>query len=367
MTLASTRCKPGMRLLAIAALVWVTVAEAMAQTNSAASTPPANVPIPASAIALQESSRRNVVSEMGGAFMGSSKCDADGNLYIRKYAADRPLLGPVVKIDADGKRTALFDPVTFSQLALDRADAFSPASDGGLYQIAQSGVVKPRIYVLHFSSDGSPSSPIRLEADFEVYSFAAFLNGNLLVSGFERDVKNPKDAGRALTEVFSADGRLQAQLSFDKPPEPAKTAGKPAAKAAGETEKSAPTLDLADAEVGVDGNLYAMRNSSPALIYVISPAGKVVRTLKVNAPVPGALPGTFHVSKNQLAVSFGHPDGKTQLLVVADAQTGRKVATYFDPVSLGSSFACYSADDGVFTFLTLGEGNALEVIRAEAR
>ena len=354
-----------MRPLAITALLFLAVAVSVAQVNSAAPTPAANGPVPPSALALQESSRKNIVSEMGGAFMGSSKCDADGNLYIRKYAADRPLLGPVVKIDADGKRAALFDPVTFSQLELDRADAFSPASDGGLYQIAQHGVVKPHIYVLHFSSDGSPSSPIRLDADFEVYSFAAFLNGNLLVSGFERDVQNPKDAGRAVTEVFSADGRVLAQLSLDPPTESAKTAGKPGAKAVDGAGKSAPTLDLADAEVGVDGNLYAMRNSSPALIYVISPAGKVVRTLKVNAPVAGALPGTFHVSKNQLAVSFRND--RNQLLVVADAQTGRRIATYVDPGTLGTSFACYSADDGVFTFLTLGEGNALEVVRAEAR
>ena len=102
----------------------------------------------------------NVASELGGAFMSGSKCDAEGNLYIRKFASDRPLLGPVVKIDPDGKRTALFDPAAFSQLALDRADAFSPASDGGLYQIAQSGILKPLTYVLHFSSDGSPGSAV---------------------------------------------------------------------------------------------------------------------------------------------------------------------------------------------------------------
>jgi hypothetical protein len=353
-----------MRLLAIAALVFLLVAGSAAQTNPAKPTPPAKVPVPPSGIALRETARKSIVSEVGGAFMGSSKCDADGNLFIRKYASDRPLLGPVVKIDSDGKRTALFDPVAFSQLELDRADAFSPASDGGLYQIAQSGVVKPRIYVLHFSSDGSPSSPIRLEADFEVYSFAAFLNGNLLVSGFERDVTNRNDAGRAVTEVFSGDGRLLAELSFDPPPEAAKPAGKPRAKAAGEAGKSAPTLDLADAEVGADGDLYAMRNSSPTLIYVISPAGKVVRTLKVKAPVVGATPGTFHVSGNRLAVSFGK-DG-VQMLEVIDAQTGRWIASYFDPGKLGTSFACYAADDGVFTFLNLGEGNALEVIRAEA-
>ena len=352
-----------MRLLAIAALAFLPVAESVAQINSAASTQPAKLAVPASAITLHESSRKNIVSEMGGAFMGSSKCDADGNLYVRKYAVDRPLLGPVVKIDSDGKRTALFDPVAFPQLQLDRADAFSPASDGGLYQIAQSGVVKPRIYVLLFSPDGSPSSPIRLEADFEVYSFAAFLNGNLLVSGMDRDVRNPHDSGRTVTEVFSADGRLLAQLSNDQPPDPANKAGKP--RPAGNIGKLAPTLDLTEAEVGIDGNLYALRNSSPALIYVISPAGKILRTLKVKAPAAGARPGTFHVSGNRLAVSFGNDD--SQVLVVIDAQTGRGIATYVDHENPEASFACYSADDGVFTFLNLGEGNALEVIRAEAQ
>jgi hypothetical protein len=54
-------------------------------------------------------------------------------------------------------------------------------------------------------------------------------------------------------------------------------------------------------------------------------------------------------------------------VVVADGQTGRRIASYADAGGLGPSFACFSANDGVFTFLNLGEGNALEVIRAEAR
>lgn len=310
----------------------------------------------------------NLTSEMGGAFMNPSKCDADGNLYIRKYAMDRPLLGPVVKIDPAGKRTALFDPVAFSQLKLDRADAFSPASDGGLYQIASAGVLKPQIYVIQFSSDGTPSSPIRLDADFEPYQFAPFLSGNLLVSGMQRDLGNRADASRPFTAVFSADGRLQAQLSFEPAAGPAGTSGKPAAKAAGaDAEKSAPGLDLSDAEVGADGNIYALRRSSPALVYVISPAGKILRTLKVSAPVAGVMPDAFHVSKNRMAISFWNDDDQSRVLVVSDAQTGQRIAAYSGSTELGQSFACYSADDAVFTFLYLGEKKELEVIRAEAR
>jgi len=331
-----------------------------------------------SMIALRASSTTNVVSEMGGAFKNGSKCDADGNLYIRKQAMDRPLLGPVVKVNPEGKRTALFDPASFSQLGLDRADAFSPSSDGGIYQIAsqmlqtQDGHLKQRIYVLHFASDGSASSPTLLDADFEVYTFAAFASGNFLVSGVRRDALNKNDHGRNFTAVFSADGRELAQLSFPK----AKRSGHADAKSEGpqksgpkessnDAERAAPTLDLADAEVGRDGNLYVMRASSPALIYVIAPGGQIMKTLKIAGPAVDAVANGFHVSANRLALSFWNEDGESQMMVVADAQTGRKIASYADSPELGPSFACYSADEGVFTFLRLGEGNALEVVRAE--
>lgn len=374
-------------LVAFAVFAGLSAVASGAQIKSA---PPAEIPASGSniagpTIALRASSTMNVASEMGGAVMSGTKCDADGNLYIRKYASDRPLLGPVVKIDPDGKRVALFDPVAFSQLALDRADAFSPASDGGMYQVAQSGVLKPRIYVLHFSSDGSTSSPVQLEADFEVYAFAAFASGNFLLSGVKRDVQNKDDRGRNFTAVFSADGRELAQLSFKESSAPRKTGEKPGAggiqpaaarnkvqsevqnEVQHKAEKAAPRLDLADAEAGSDGNLYVMRRSAPTLVYVIAPSGRIMQTLEIAAPLPGTAPNAFHVSGNRLAISFWNEERQSQTIVVADAQTGGKIASYSDPTGLGTSFACYSANDGVFTFLKLGEGNALEVIRAEAQ
>ena len=319
------------------------------------------------AIALRETSRKSIASEMGGAFMFPARCDADGYLYIRKFATDRPLLGPIVKVDQEGKRVALFDPVAVSQLKLDRADAFSPAPDGGLYQIATVGIARPQIYVLHFSSDGSPGTPTRLDADFQPFQFAAFTNSNFLVSGFQRDPQNRSDPGRPYTAVFSADGRLLAQLSLEPPPEPAHATPQSAVKPAiSDARTSTPTLDLSDAEASPDGNTYALRRSSPALIYVISSVGKIFRTLKIKSPANGVMPNTFHVSANRVAVSFWDDNTNTQTLIVTDVQTGRRIATYSDAGALGPSFACYAADEGIFTFLHLGEGNTLEVIRAEA-
>ena len=316
------------------------------------------------AIALHESSRQVIASETGGAFMSGSKCDADGNLYIRKLASDRPMLGPVVKINADGKRVALFDPASFTDPKLSRADAFSPAPDGGLYQIAGTGGLKPQIYVIHFAPDGTPASAKRVEAELEPYQFAAFPSGNLLVSGVQRDVRNKSDQGRNFTAVFSDDGRMLAQLSLEPPntKQPAKAGNSPAEKSTGDK----PTLDLSEAEPGIDGNIYALRRSAPALAYVISPEGNLVRTLRVSLPNKGVAPSAFHVSGNSVAVAFWNDQEQRQTIVVVDSQTGHPMARYSDPGSLGAAFACYSADEAVFTFLQLGEQNTIEVVKAEA-
>jgi hypothetical protein len=274
-----------------------------------------------------------------------------------------------VKINAEGKRVALFDPASFSQAGIERADTFSPAADGGLYEIAQKGIVKPQIYVLHFSSDGSPLSSVQLDAGFEVYTFAEFPNGNLLVSGVERDATNAKDHGQNFTAVFSSDGRMLAKLSFAEQRSQKQAAGtRPtnvARSVAKEDEAIAPVLDLSDAEVGVDGNLYVMRAASPALVYVISPSGKIMRRLKIDAPTAASRASAFHVSGNQIAVGFSNDE--SQMLVVTDAQSGRNISTYSFSGDASASFGCYSANESVFTFLNLGEGNTLEVIRAEAR
>lgn len=392
---------------------------ALAQVNPASPDAATPAPAPPSApriveplMPLRITSSTNLTSDIGAVFMPPVKCDADGNLYIRKFALNRPH-GPVIKVDPSGKPTAVFDPAVFASLALDRVDAFSPAPDGGIYQVAQSGITKPRMYVLHYSSDGTPASPTRLDADFEIYTFAAFPDGSFLISGVQRDPMDKNDHGTGVTEVFSADGRELAKLSFPEPkakskPKPtsapapkgadtkaadlkpvdttsAKAAADPATKPA-DTAIAAPTpppppatsrpananakpagaLDLKDAEISRDGNLYVMRTSSQALVDVISPAGKIMKTLKIAPPASPAVPNSFHVSENRIALLFEDAEQQTVAIAVVDAQTGRKIAAYSGSTDFGS-FACYSANDGVFTFLKHGDGNTLELNRAEAQ
>ena len=76
------------------------------------------------------------------------------------------------------------------------------------------------------------SSPTLLDADLEAYTFAAFADGNFLLSGVQRDVQTRKIAGATFTAVFSADGRELAQLSFQE----SQAHGKAAAKSDARTK-----------------------------------------------------------------------------------------------------------------------------------
>lgn len=365
-------------MLSILLLRFASSQTASPRAPSVNHSPTKSTPAAEAIFPLIVTSTKALTSEGGGAF-SSAKCDADGNLYVRKFALERPLLSPVVKVDRDGNRVARFDPSGVSQVALERAGAFVPTSDGGIDQIAQTAGPDSQIYIVHSGSDGASSSPIHLDANFEPYTFAAFADGNFLVSGVKRDLAKKDDQGKNFTAVFSADGRELAQLSFQDSSLSKKVApqpqSKPAAADKGATprskeakgEKAPAMLDLAEAESGSDGYLYVMRNSSPAAVYVIASSGKIMQTLKVAAPASGATATGLHVSGNRLAISFWSEKRQSQTIVVVDAQSGKTIAAYSDPGDAGDSFTCYSADDGAFTFLHLGEGNELEVIRAEAQ
>jgi hypothetical protein len=67
-----------------------------------------------------------------------------------------------------------------------------------------------------------------------------------------------------------------------------------------------------------------------------------------------------------MALLFWNEETESRAVVLADAQTGRRISTYND-LSGGSQFACFSANEGVFTFLRLGDGNSLDVIRTQAQ
>jgi len=141
--------------------------------------------------------------------MFPTKCDADGNLTSQvRY---RPaVLGPIVKIDPEGKRVAFFDPVAVpnsNSTALTPSPAPMAASTRSRLSNRQ-----PQI-TCSISSDGF-SSPIHLDADFQPSS-RPFCGGNLLLSGFSGIRKTGPIRDDHHCRV-SADGRMWLRSPWNR-------------------------------------------------------------------------------------------------------------------------------------------------------
>lgn len=109
--------------------------------------------------------------------------------------------------------------------------------------------------------------------------------------------------------------------------------------------------------VGDDGNLYVMRAATPAMIYVVSPGGKVEHTLTVQPPARGAVPFALLAHGGRVAVEFDFPDSPNvseARIRLVDGRTGQPITDYSVTQDLGEAVACY--DGTQFTFVGMKDG-----------
>jgi hypothetical protein len=114
--------------------------------------------------------------------------------------------------------------------------------------------------------------------------------------------------------------------------------------------------------LGEDGNAYLMRRTSPATVYVISPSGELLRSLKIEPPESGQMPNDMQISGNRIAVQFSETN-----LTVADATTGQTLANYLGEGNVQGVLVCYSAKPERFSFLTFTDGHKLRMVEAVGR
>ena len=135
---------------------------------------------------------------------------------------------------------------------------------------------------------------------------------------------------KASTAIYRTTGSLVKELTLDEDEK---------IEQAIATDSAAPTVnkeavDKSVAIAGDDGLVYLMRATSPAIVYAISPAGKVVRKVAVAAPSGAGLPQFgLRVVKNKLAVQFrrtcdsniDHGSCGGSIYAVFDATTGKRL------------------------------------------
>lgn len=252
---------------------------------------------------------------------------------------------------------------------------FSVTPDGELYALVFAANELTR-YVLVFKSDGSYKTKIKLDPGFSWVpsALAVFPNGNLLVTGQEYD-RDPKAPKLPFTGIFRSDGKLLKELNLA---DDSALQDMAVAQDSRVVSPALPTSNRAvswsQIEAARDGNLYLMRWMSPAIVYVISPGGHVVRRFTVDPGNVNLKPASMHISGNRIAFLFYQPQSMEKVMRVVDLE-GNELANY-DELRvngkpklgiLGGAFACYTVQPERFTFLVTDENHRIELKHAGAR
>ena len=304
-------------------------------------------------------------SEAAGSYVSPLECDTDGNLYLKVYS---DVMSGIRKLNPQGERVAVFLPETATpDVKVDFGHNFSIGADGDLYQVTYAKDEVTR-YVFVYRPDGSFKSKIKLQPGFawNVSLVAPFASGNMLVAGLKYD-KNPENYVMwPFTGIFSSDGTLlkQVKLKDDDKLHDMAASGDRRVTSPGALGTNA-AVGRGAMEPGPDGNIYLMRRLSPAIFYVISPGGEILRRFSVDPGRSDYMPLDMHIAGNRIAVQFLQgPELASavtikQLIKVVDL-AGREIATYDDPKlagdeQLGSAFICYSDNPERFTYLNVME------------
>lgn len=259
-----------------------------------------------------------------GALVGKARCDHDGNLYVRVAGAgDRENSAlPIRKITPDGRLAATF---TLANVVPNvRTMDFFVTNEGKVYEEAwtKSGSE----FVFTFSSDGSLLAKVELDADaFVPYQIGVFDSGRFLLSGTRA---NP--GGRhhtPFTAVFDLSGQIVKQVYEPEDDNMRQRAEAGDRDFVTESGTSNSSVYEGDAALGSDGNIYLLRAVSPALVYVVSSKGEVIRKLQVESPKPGLVAQRIRSASGNLAISFLEKNSTAGTTEVVDLH-GKMIAEY---------------------------------------
>lgn len=301
-----------------------------------------------------------------GRLVGKGRCDDRGDIYVRFMDADMNRMHhgitkiPIEKINFDGSLVATFH-VTDAFADISGKDFFVNG-DGQVYQ---AGFMPDgAVYVVEFAAGGSLKSKIRLESTgFIPYQITAFKSGEFLLSG----TAGLSNGHRPFTGVFDASGKLIKEI-YEPEDEDSRRRAE-----AGEldfvpdgTNSGNAFVWHGDAALGSDGNAYLLRAASPALVYVISPKGEVVRKLRIDPPDAGLVAESIKPgAAGKLAISFLNRGMITGMIKVVDLQ-GAFIANYSsDNVRTPGLPGCYVSSG--FIYLDDDPDHNLYLRRAEPK
>jgi hypothetical protein len=289
------------------------------------------------------------------------RCDGEGNLYFRpvREAPANPMSAPYIRVSADGRHIVSIGLESVPDFPKDDSHIETVALGlrGGMYLLAWKD---DGYYFLDFDDEGKFRSASKVDRGLLVSHLAVFPTGEILAAGEKVPEKSDDPTGVPFTAILDRNGKLLKELALagDVKPEPGKA-----------PDQQSMAIDLGAAVPGDDGNIYLLRAAEKPLIFVISPAGEVVRKLILTPPGDNYHGSNFSVAAGKIVMEFFKPNNDqkhsgTFLYSLYDAETGERQIDYVQPPDTYGIFACYTPNQ--FTFLGV-EGDGLSIVHAVPR
>jgi len=279
-----------------------------------------------------------------------ARCDADGNVYFRGYQSDDRRV-PITRVDGKGatlKYSLDSDPTLSPGASYD----FSLLPNGNLYQPIQ---VKEDVFIVAFSRDSNIRWKAKLDQQFWVAHLTALSDKSFLVSGTEPQTpsqRQERQPPRLFLALFDDHGHMVRRISLQSD-----ALSNPAQKndaAKNDSTKEMPFLPVleGDAQADTNGYVYLALRSSPVVIYVLDPSGRITRSFPVNPPEPRMSFSSMGLAKDRLAISFRENfrgmEHHNMAIVTVNASTGAVIARYTVEAEPGTVFACHTPNQFLF-------------------
>ncbi len=349
-------------------------------------------------------------STMGlGAVETGVQCDANGNVYMNSAPtaelaiedAREGIALPLTRLSLTSGNTRAFPYPILHEYAHQYGQGFYVSPRGDVYALVEvcrrqagcTGDHFPGDVIVKYNDDGTVDSVIRLKPPDGVHilarKFAAFLDGNFLVTGFALGGPPHYLVSKPFTGIFDRGGGYVGPLVLPNdvtppkhmpPPIPFKN-GKPigpvSSKGAGHSVHPKPgSRWFFDVQQGLmvgalDGTIYLLRATSPMRLYTISSTGTVLGERLVRPPKPGMRPlqaslteqGMLFVQFQSLpTLSVPEPHS---VFAQVDPQTGKVVEAY--SVSPKAGIPACMDEENELLFLRSSKSGRLEVAKYVAQ
>ncbi|HWY59414.1 MAG TPA: hypothetical protein VNZ03_33425 [Terriglobales bacterium] len=294
--------------------------------------------------------------------MSPDRCDADGNVYMRPHGLDYKFgWGQILKFNPKGELK-----VTFSPQAGFLPTQLFVAGDGTVYVLAvdqkqltdekeQEARRAPDNYILRYRSDGSLDGKTKLDAQFVPSgSFVVFPSGEILISAIEVATGVGQPPPTPFTSLFDQNGAFLKKISGKEDEWIANAIESHDTTKVAPGHGANPAVAMGQVIIGSDGNAYVMRKSLPAVVYVISSGGSLVRTLTLPSGEPPKFPSILMENRGQLAIMFQNAGPNEPRLRLFETLTGKPIQTVNTQMQFGAGATCFNPPD--FTFVRVEDG-----------